>query len=257
MSEGPFYIRWRGRLDGPFSLDEIKKMLASGRVSLLHDVSTDRSDWRQVKECPELQPPPVPSKAGKIAQHGAAPGAARMPAQEADLALDDGPLPEPQPEPPPADGGATWYCELEGQVEGPFSHADLLRMVSLGRLGPSSRVSCSRTPERWDFVRDVPELAEAAGGVAEAIWDTSEDADAYGRGPSTRAVVFGAALALLGVALGGGMLWLLLSPPSGEVTALRVLAAVVAGLSGLVCLVGSAVLLAAESRRRGGGGQDE
>ena len=60
----PSYIRLKGKVWGPFSIDQLKAMQAQGRLSSFHEVSSDRLVWIPVAEVPELgaiqTPPPLP-----------------------------------------------------------------------------------------------------------------------------------------------------------------------------------------------------
>ena len=55
MSE-EYFIRMRGRVTGPFGLEELRSMLRLGTLSRVHDVSIDRSNWLPVGSVAELLP---------------------------------------------------------------------------------------------------------------------------------------------------------------------------------------------------------
>jgi hypothetical protein len=50
----PFYIRLKGKVWGPFSMDQLKTMQVQGRLSSFHELSQDRRTWVPVFETPEL-----------------------------------------------------------------------------------------------------------------------------------------------------------------------------------------------------------
>jgi len=49
-----FFIRLRGRVEGPFEWDQLAPMVARGRVSRLHELSKDGKRWQRATEWPGL-----------------------------------------------------------------------------------------------------------------------------------------------------------------------------------------------------------
>ena len=49
-----YYIRIRGRVQGPFDVDQIRSLARRGRFHRNYEVSTDRKEWCQAEEFPEL-----------------------------------------------------------------------------------------------------------------------------------------------------------------------------------------------------------
>src|SRR5258708_33548221 len=41
-----YFIRVRGKVLGPFTLEKLKALRARGQFSRIHEVSTDRQDWQ-------------------------------------------------------------------------------------------------------------------------------------------------------------------------------------------------------------------
>jgi len=149
MGEGTFFVRWRGQQRGPFGMGALKRMAASGEISRLHDVSSDRLNWVQAGRM-----------AGLFVSSQPALDAAGAGAAGRGWSLGDSPSPEPGRE---LEQAVEWYTERAGQAEGPKSLAEVIRQIQDGQLGPDDRVSSSRNLERWDSVRDTPELAGALG----------------------------------------------------------------------------------------------
>ncbi|HRU05307.1 MAG TPA: hypothetical protein P5137_05980 [Candidatus Brocadiia bacterium] len=151
MGEEGFFIRWRGQLKGPFGMEALRRMAAAGEISRLHDVSADRRNWTQAGQMAGV----FPSSGPALAPAGAAP--------EGDWKL-GAPAGEPgSPAERVIETAAQWYTERGGQVEGPKATAEVIQLIRDGMLGPADRVSSTKNPERWDYIRDTPELSGAAG----------------------------------------------------------------------------------------------
>lgn len=192
MTEKTYFIRWRGKMEGPFSLDDLKRRVSAGRLSRLHDISADQSSWQQAKDWPEIFPPVAEAPAQGKAQEAEAgePQHALAPVEEGAEGV------------PTLEEAVTWYCEKQGQVEGPYATEDILAMIEEGELGPDSRVCSSKNPDRWDFVGGVPELASALSPQALGT-PPSHLADSFkDEAPGLGGWVGGAALVVVGAGLG-------------------------------------------------------
>ncbi len=51
------YVRWRGRISGPFPAENILQMLSQNRITKHHEVSEDRLHWRPLAQTDFLQQP--------------------------------------------------------------------------------------------------------------------------------------------------------------------------------------------------------
>ena len=58
MSDGAYYVKVRGQIDGPYDLDQLSKLVERGRLARFHKVSTDRVSWTSVGSLTALFPPP-------------------------------------------------------------------------------------------------------------------------------------------------------------------------------------------------------
>ena len=58
--ESQYYVRWMGRITGPFALEDLREMLARGQVSRHHQVSQDKDHWHPIYET-EVMPKPKPA----------------------------------------------------------------------------------------------------------------------------------------------------------------------------------------------------
>ena len=57
MSENnQYYLRWMGRVSGPFDVEDIRSQLARGKVSRHHQVSQDGQKWVALQESDVLPP---------------------------------------------------------------------------------------------------------------------------------------------------------------------------------------------------------
>src|SRR5438477_13017587 len=49
-----FYIRVRGRVQGPFDSEKLRQLARRGQFSRMHEISVDGQQWEPAKERPEL-----------------------------------------------------------------------------------------------------------------------------------------------------------------------------------------------------------
>ena len=109
-SEQACYLRFRGRVSGPFPFSRIKEMAASGLVSPIHEISADRTRWSSAGEIADLFPIP-PSDVEVISA--------------------------------PADitGLERWfYIDANSQRVGPIARDELLSLFNSGVIGNESVV---------------------------------------------------------------------------------------------------------------------
>ena len=129
--EETLYIRVRGKVQGPFTLEEIRAMVRRGQFSRLHEVSSDRTHWTRGSNRPDLFP-----TASKLS-------AAEALAAEvlAEPVKEDIPLEPVQPnldslterEDSPASGGS-WYFTQNQQQRGPVELYELTQLVRSGAV---------------------------------------------------------------------------------------------------------------------------
>lgn len=55
-----YYVRWKGQVSGPFSLEQTQDQLKSGKISRYHELSIDQCSWKRPDSFSELTPPPPP-----------------------------------------------------------------------------------------------------------------------------------------------------------------------------------------------------
>lgn len=49
-----YYVRIRGRVSGPYGLDQLKDMRNRGRLMAIHEISMDKASWRPARELDEV-----------------------------------------------------------------------------------------------------------------------------------------------------------------------------------------------------------
>src|SRR4051794_30265699 len=109
-----YFVRFRGRVSGPFTLERLRGMAYAGQLGPIHEVSTDRAAWG-----------PASTVAGLLPD---APGAAPAPA----------PAPAPKAADPPPD--RWYYLDARGVRVGPLSAQDLLDLADDGSITGATEV---------------------------------------------------------------------------------------------------------------------
>lgn len=143
-----YHIRWQGQVTGPYEAAQILQMLDSGKITRMHQLSTDRRSWRQLSECEELQtpksesmPPPPPTLG--------IPGRREM--------LRVGGRPPELKTKPRTEEGPTWSLDRNGREAGPFNQSQLFEMLARGQvqLGDVARMD---SEVEWRTLGDFPQF---------------------------------------------------------------------------------------------------
>ena len=153
MSTGSeqWFIRVRGRISGPFGLQQLKGLKARGRLSRVHEVSSDRQTWIPATSIAGLfDGPTAPGDdpAAASADPGYAAARSFDPATAAAVQPDD-----------------DWYYATDGDQQGPVTADELRQLVLKGAL--SSQVLVWKSGQSsWMPAADVLELGLAPASTA-------------------------------------------------------------------------------------------
>lgn len=128
-----YFIRSRGRVQGPFNLDSLKQLARKGKVSRFDQVSVDREQWESAGDIEEIFPQPP------TAQERAGPTAA-----------------------PSATQGPRFFYSKDGLQNGPFDLATLQQLAASGIINPADPVWAENATVA-SLARDVPMLATFFG----------------------------------------------------------------------------------------------
>ncbi len=144
------HVRFRGRVTGPFSKEELIRMARRGQISRMHEVSKDRSNWRRAGTLPELFA--ARDSQGNITQAVATYQASPQPDAK----------PQARPDAPqaksaqqtrvpqqaaPAGAMPQWYYAMEGKEVGPVPQSTLLTLIQRGGLKPDTLVWMPGMPD--------------------------------------------------------------------------------------------------------------
>lgn len=176
MADEEYFVRWRGNLNGPYTLEKLRGMIAQGRLTKLHDVSTNKAKWQRAGTLDILFPQYGP---------GVEAGAEGVPGTTIQLDYTE-PGEQPEAVELVEEGAAEWYYSQDQNVQGPVSASAIKQFVLEGRLAPDDFVNASSDPMAWLLIRDVPEFADvaapmpadlspAAEPVVEQAWETAPD----------------------------------------------------------------------------------
>lgn len=136
MSES-YYIRIRGRVQGPFDEQKLQALVKRGQFSRMHEISPDGIQWTSASTHPQLFAASPTRKAPEKAV--ANPQSASHSA--------------PTPSAPPAD----WYFTFKGKRQGPVGWDELKENAQAHRIGPNDLVWNGTMPD-WQPAGEIDGL---------------------------------------------------------------------------------------------------
>lgn len=146
-----YYVRIRNSVVGPFRAEQVRELVERGKISRLHELSTDRQTWRPLREFPELVVAPV-SPAGS-------------PAGGTSGGSSDAGVPAPQSGEPAHVAKQLWYYDDGGRPAGPVDDAGIAALVASGRVTPNTLVWTGGM-KTWEPLRETPLAALCFGSSA-------------------------------------------------------------------------------------------
>jgi hypothetical protein len=142
-----YFIRVRGKVLGPFTLEKLKALRARGQFSRIHEVSTNRQDWQPASTLDAVLGLSRPVAAIAESERGLA----QIPDKQA-RSSEGSAASMP---------GANWYYNVVGEQRGPVSIMELRSMVTAGKLRPDDFVWKDGMSD-WLPTSQVPELQPSA-----------------------------------------------------------------------------------------------
>ena len=168
MAADTWYVRVRGKIAGPYPLDQLQTLRKRRQLGRAHEISVDGQTWESAGTLSELFPeiikPIAPNPLTEV---------------QPVLNLEDEPMPEleyePMPELEPVVGAPQvqapasqpqWYYANQGQQSGPISDSDLARLVANGEV-LSETLVWREGMQEWLPVHSIPGLIGGSqiGGV--------------------------------------------------------------------------------------------
>jgi hypothetical protein len=138
-----WYLRFRGRVTGPYDRAQLEALRRRGQLSRFHEVSPDRVAWSSAASLlPQVVEPPRPK-------------ASPTPEPDDAFELVEGPGPSPAH----AGTAAEWYYARDGSQVGPVGIDELRRLVSAGQIHEETLVWTAGMTA-WTPVREVPGLVD-------------------------------------------------------------------------------------------------
>ncbi len=157
-----YYVRWKGQVTGPVSVDDLRGMIKNGRVSKHHQISVNRLEWTPLIESEDFRDDCV-TKVQKLKLKGAGGMGGELGGYAQSGGL-DAPIPTGIPV---GQGGAAqqgnasdsceqdnWYYTTAAGVEGPVSRAKILSMAASGVIKSETPV-CAEGTELWRHAGEV------------------------------------------------------------------------------------------------------
>jgi uncharacterized RDD family membrane protein YckC len=146
-----YYIRWKSNVTGPYSADNIKVMLAEGRISKHHQVSVDRLGWTPLNEAEGFQPDCyIRASTHPGSESVAAAKSSTQVDGQADDISEDGSIRHrfQYKTQPRGSSQERWYYSENGETIGPVTMWELRQQVDTGVILKSCPI-CKEGEERW------------------------------------------------------------------------------------------------------------
>lgn len=145
----PVFIRFRGRIQGPFGLDQLIALNKRGQFGRAHEISTDRLSWCSAATLEAVFP-----RSTRKPKSAVKSGAADVPI-EIDTAASTNP-PSPKPAKP------VWHYSAGTESYGPITLIELRGLFANGQLNSSDPV-WKEGMDDWVPAGEVPELQANLG----------------------------------------------------------------------------------------------
>jgi hypothetical protein len=163
--ENTYYIRIRGRVQGPFDSQTLQTMARRGRFARLHEVSQDGLEWFRASEFPELFPERAKRKDRSRASESTN-------EETSSFVAEDERTESPEPEEqtthliPLAESRlvgneeSVWYYAVGDREFGPITLSQIRSLLGSGAISPETYVR-SRDLQDWTPAHNVPQLSSA------------------------------------------------------------------------------------------------
>lgn len=176
-----YYVRSRGRVQGPFTLDELKMRAKRRKLSRFEQVSTDQVNWSPASQFAEIFPPPPPpppptppAEAIVVEPATEQKASDTQPVQQEAEAADAYPISAEQSpvEAKPPEPDQLWHYIRNDQEEGPVPFSQLQSLASQGLLGPGDFIWSEGMPG-WIEAREV----DGVFPVSSSWWQVCQGGD--------------------------------------------------------------------------------
>lgn len=140
-----FYVRTRGRILGPFNIEQLKQLRNRGQFGRSHEISQDRQTWQSANSIEHLLLDTPQTKSSRPSSSD-----------------------NEESNSPPRTLSANWYYSAAGEQCGPVTILDIRNLIANRQLVAEDLVWKEGMSD-WTPIRDVPELkVEAAAYTAAA-----------------------------------------------------------------------------------------
>jgi hypothetical protein len=159
-----FFIRSKGRVEGPFSADKLRELAGRGRFARHYEVSPDGKTWSSAGSYPGLFPVPTQRK---IRSSTTLPPVERgttviqkipeMGGEVASTYASTSPLASASPE-------TQWHYAHHDESRGPVPFSELERLALVGELGPEDLIWTDGMPDWLPAASAAPNLFGSESG---------------------------------------------------------------------------------------------
>ena len=131
-----YYVRIRGKVHGPFTEEKVKNLVRTGKVSRVHELSLDKSDWKSANEFPTLFTSEQKQKNWRD----------RPQSEKSDTT--------PSDQPP----DQSWYYAIDSDKHGPVTLDNMMALTAVGTITVDTLV-WTNGMDKWSAAGTVPQVA--------------------------------------------------------------------------------------------------
>jgi hypothetical protein len=165
-----FYIRMKGRVQGPFTPGELRERANRQQFSRLYEISTDGDTWSRATSRPDLFPTVRPQQPPPDVQF----------VEDEPEFLEPEPQPLLEPEPLEEQVANGWFYTQDSQEYGPADFEHLANLVRSGQVS-THEFAWTDGMNDWATIAEIPGLASlVGGGGAGRFFDTPRPAESSG-----------------------------------------------------------------------------
>lgn len=136
-----FFVRRRGKVDGPWKIDRLKSEVKLRKLSRVHEVSEDGSNWQRADKFDWLFPERVVPLIHTTTETASIPELAPLEVRAPDVVR-----------------STKWFLAIKGVESGPMSSQEVVQKIATGVACPND-MGWQEELQDWEMLGQLPEFS--------------------------------------------------------------------------------------------------